>query len=142
MVNKTPPFSFQLNLSLTKCTKQEVPLVQIRIVCAPKFAFIFLPIILNMCLGAQKNRLIETVLLSTHNICFRLEIRKIIFQYTLLSGGLIRTCFLHSVFDVSKVSDGKLHEGILYNFRQYDAAWNLLVWPGSEFIFIEVNNSK
>ena len=25
--------------------------------------------------GAQKNRLIETVLLSTHNICFGLEIR-------------------------------------------------------------------
>ena len=32
-----------------------------------------------MFLGAQKNRLIETVLLSTHNICFGLEIRKLIF---------------------------------------------------------------
>ena len=31
---------------------------------------IFLPITFNICLGAQKNRLIETVLLSTHNICF------------------------------------------------------------------------
>ena len=30
----------------------------------------FLPINFNICLGAQKNRLIETVLLSTHNICF------------------------------------------------------------------------
>ena len=39
-------------------------------------------------LGAQKNCLIETVLLSTHNICFGGEIRKIIFQYALLSGGL------------------------------------------------------
>ena len=39
------------------------PLVQIRIVCVPKFTFISLPINLNMCL-------IETVLLSTHNICF------------------------------------------------------------------------
>ena len=27
-------------------------------------------------LGAQKNRLIETVLLSTHDICFGLEMRK------------------------------------------------------------------
>ena len=27
-------------------------------------------------MGAQKNRLIEMVLLSTHNICFGLEIRK------------------------------------------------------------------
>ena len=30
---------------------------------------IFLPISLNICFGAQKNRLIDTVLLSIHNIC-------------------------------------------------------------------------
>ena len=36
-------------------------------------------------LGAQKNRLIETVLLSTHNICFGWEIRKLNFRYTLLT---------------------------------------------------------
>ena len=35
--------------------------------------------ILTYVLGAQKNRLIETVLLSTHNICFGLEILKINF---------------------------------------------------------------
>ena len=40
-------------------------------------------------MGAQKNPLIETVLLSTYNICFGLEIRKIIFSFVLLSGGLI-----------------------------------------------------
>ena len=34
------------------------------------------------------NLTVETVLLSTHNICFGWEIRKIIFSYTLLSGGL------------------------------------------------------
>ena len=39
-------------------------------------------------LGAQKNRLIETVLLSTHNICFGWEIRKIIFSYLHISGSL------------------------------------------------------
>ena len=39
-------------------------------------------------LGAQKNRLIETVLLSTNNICFGRETKKIVFQYALLSGGL------------------------------------------------------
>ena len=33
-----------------------------------------------ICLGAQKNRLIETVLLSTHNICFGLEMRKLILR--------------------------------------------------------------
>ena len=38
--------------------------------------------------GAKKNHLIETVLLSTLNICFGWEIRKIISIYTLLSRGL------------------------------------------------------
>ena len=33
-------------------------------------AIIFLPSNLDICFGVQKNRLIETVLLSTHNICF------------------------------------------------------------------------
>ena len=59
----------------------------------PKIAFIFLSISLNMCFGAQKNRLNETVLLSTHNICFGREIRKIIFSYALLSGGLFGVTF-------------------------------------------------
>ena len=35
-----------------------------------KLAAIFSSISLNMCLCVQKNRLIETVLLSTYNICF------------------------------------------------------------------------
>ena len=35
-----------------------------------------------------KNRLIETVLLSTHNICFGGEIRKLIFWYALLTKVL------------------------------------------------------
>ena len=39
-------------------------------------------------LGAQKNRLIEKVLLSTNNICFGCAIRKIVLYYTLLSGDL------------------------------------------------------
>ena len=34
---------------------------------------IFLPIILTFVWGAQKNRLIETVLLSAHNICLDKE---------------------------------------------------------------------
>ena len=35
-----------------------------------KIVNIFLPISLTCVLGAQRNLLIETVLLSTHNICF------------------------------------------------------------------------
>ena len=38
------------------------------------------PSVQTCVLGAQTNRLIETVLLSTHNIYFGLEIRKIIFS--------------------------------------------------------------
>ena len=34
---------------------------------------------LTFVLDAQKNRLIQTILLSTHNICFAGEIRKLIF---------------------------------------------------------------
>ena len=39
-------------------------------------------------MGAQKNRLNETVLLSTHNICFGWEIRKLFFCYALLTKVL------------------------------------------------------
>ena len=43
----------------------------------------------NQCvLGAQKNPLIRTVLLSTHNICFEVRNKKNDFNYTPLSGGL------------------------------------------------------
>ena len=45
-----------------------------------KSVIIFLYILLNMHLDAQKNLLTETVLLSTHNICLGLEIRKIYFN--------------------------------------------------------------
>ena len=39
-------------------------------------------------MGAQKNRLIETVLLSTHNIGFVLEIRISVYKNLRLTGGL------------------------------------------------------
>ena len=39
-------------------------------------------------MGSQKNCLIGMVLLGTHNICFGTDIRKIMFDYTLLSNGL------------------------------------------------------
>ena len=47
------------------------------------------PSVYTYVLGAQKNRLIETVLFSTHNICFGLEIRKLIFDFAHLSCGLL-----------------------------------------------------
>ena len=53
-----------------------------------KVALIFLAISLDICLSAQKNRLAKTVLLSTHNIFFGLEIRKFMYNYAFLSGGV------------------------------------------------------
>ena len=46
------------------------------------------PSVLTYVLGAQKNRLSETVLLSTHNVCFGREIRKLNFRYALLTKVL------------------------------------------------------
>ena len=46
-----------------------------KIVCAPKISFIFIPINLNMCFEYPKHT-------------FWIRNKKIIFQYTLLSGGL------------------------------------------------------
>ena len=44
--------------------------VQIRTFYLRKILIIFLPVNLICVLGAQKNSLIEKVLLSTNNICF------------------------------------------------------------------------
>ena len=41
----------------------------IRLSSRAPLSFFFLPICFRICLGAQKNRLSETVLLSAHNIC-------------------------------------------------------------------------
>ena len=46
-----------------------------------KLQVFFDPSNLTFVLGTQKNRLIETVLLSTLNLCFGLEIRKMIFNW-------------------------------------------------------------
>ena len=55
---------------------------------------------LTYILGAQKNRLIETDLLSTHNICFGLEIRKLNFDYAPLFKGQLQ---MYSRFTLSNV---------------------------------------
>ena len=53
--------------------------------CKRKTVNIYLSIRLNISLGPQKNRLIETVLLSTHNIYFGLEISPLVH---------VRACFI------------------------------------------------
>ena len=46
--------------------------------------------VLSCVVGAQTNRLIETVLLSTQNISFEREIRKLMFDNALLSRSPIK----------------------------------------------------
>ena len=64
--------------------------VKINKICQGKIVNISLPIpsVLTYVLGASKNRLNETVLLCTHNICFGWEIRQITFNYALLPRNL------------------------------------------------------
>ena len=50
--------------------------IPFRLVNAPIFSY---PSVLTYVMGAQKDHLIETVLLSTHSICFGGEIRKLFF---------------------------------------------------------------
>ena len=55
-----------------------------------KIVNMFLPIIFSICFGAQKNRLMEMVLLSTHNICFGLGNKNFFFCcFALLTKGLV-----------------------------------------------------
>ena len=48
------------------------------------------PSVLTYVLGAQKNHLIEMVLLSTHNICFCWERRKLIFDCAFYLRAFVR----------------------------------------------------
>ena len=58
------------------------------------------PSVLTYFLAAQKNHLIETVLLSTHNICFGREIGKLIFWYVHLTKCLQYTCIFSNSFSL------------------------------------------
>ena len=60
------------------------PYVKINKLFELKNVNIFISINFNMCFGCSK----ETVLLSTLNICFVLEIRNIILSYALLYRGM------------------------------------------------------
>ena len=65
--------------------------------------------VLTYVLGAQKNRLIETVLLCTHNICFGWEMKKLNFRYALLtqvlelSSQLIWICWSFQIIGTTMV---------------------------------------
>ena len=60
-----------------------------------KIVSIFIPISFNVCFGcSKKKRLIKTVLLNTHIICFGERYQKNIFCYALLTKGLNDRSFL------------------------------------------------
>ena len=52
---------------------------------------------------SQKNPLDETIILSTHNAWFGREIGKLIFSYTLLSGGLVKMKLFSKLSDQTYV---------------------------------------
>ena len=68
-----------------------------------KIANIFLPINFNICFGCSK----EMVLLSTHNICFGWEIRKLNFCYALLTKVLMRLLYLKGTSRKEALDDMK-----------------------------------
>ena len=77
--------------------------------------------------GAQKKRLIETVLLSTRNICFGWEIGKIVFQYALLSGGQCEhTQYEPSLVRFSNIATLKL---AYHPIGNYHLTWTFLIHP-------------
>ena len=90
-------------------------------------------------MGAQKSRLIETVLLSTHNICFGWEIKKIIFQYTLLSGGLVPGIYMYH-FTHNKQLDRMCYVSIKeLTFRsQNRILWRDTVWNDKSNVRLEL----
>ena len=59
--------------------------------------------------------LIETALLSTHNICFGCVITKIIFNYTLLSEGLTLLCY--SYFHIALTGLARVRKFNRFKFR-------------------------
>ena len=67
-------------------------------------------------LGAQKNRLIERVLLSTHNIYFGYEIRKLLFGYTLVTKVLYILMGYRWKFSNNYVASGP--EDCIYHSKQ------------------------
>ena len=88
-----------VTMSMVRSEVVSISIEPVKLFFSIKLQLFTYPSVKTCVLGAQNNRLIETVLLSTHNICFGLEIRKINLSYTLLSGGLyLLVCFdaLHS----------------------------------------------
>ena len=73
---------FKLNLEHTSTGLDKQKKISV------KLSIFSYPSILTYVLGAQINRLIEAVLLSTHYICFGWEIRKLNFRYALLTKVL------------------------------------------------------
>ena len=68
-------------------------------------------------LGAQKNRLIEMVLWSTHNLCFGWEPRKLIYTFSILSGSmsLIKQQKIHTKKDFLQFQK-KMHTELNVSF--------------------------
>ena len=92
-------------------------------------------------MGAQKNRLIETVLLSTHNICFGWEIKKIIFQYALLSGGLNYGYLFSFVAGIGSIRNIHHHLFLTKRFRRefLSKSQHIMPWSKQNYRYVHVD---
>ena len=93
---------------------------------------IFSSISFTYVLGAQKDYLIETVLLRTHNICFGWEKRKTIFHYPLLfSSTQLSTKFILLINvkmpTTLKIRKAVFHYPLLYSSTQLSTKFILLI---------------
>ena len=63
--------------------------------------YFFLFLLKTLIVGTRQNRLSEAILTSTHNLCFRAKLRKILYipvnpSFTILKWG-VRGCSLHGL---------------------------------------------
>ena len=95
-----------------------------------------LPSVLTCGVSAQKNRPIETVLLSTHRICFGWEIRKLFsVTHSYLGGGGCKTGWstVYTAYEKHQSLNQKII--VVYSCRHW--LWGLTqkwVWSGSTTI--------
>ena len=95
--------------------------------------------VLSFVLGVQKNRLIETVLLSTHNICFGWEIKKNTHSYLgtcstsniMYNGCQVVRHFRQRIYCCAKSSLSVIFPCFLSFLAKNGASFQLMVLPES-----------
>ena len=83
------------------------------------------PSVQTFVLGAQRNRLIETVLLSTHNICSGWEIRKLIFTYNCAFLSIKNLFFLLKISKHREYSQSISYSSLARGYKTFSCSTQL-----------------